>query len=84
VARHDRLYEVEQDFLAMLPSLAAQLKDNPALQQEYDLASVFVLTLRDEREKLKRRIRSRPREPQPTTTQPTKPVEARKSIWRRN
>ena len=84
VARHDRLSEMETDISEALPELGRRLKDNPALQQDYDLMSVFVLILRDELDKLKRRIRSRaPREARPEAKATSQDKTDKKSIWRR-
>jgi len=84
VARHDRLSEMEEGILASLPGLGAQLEASPDLQQDYDLMSVFVLILRDELEKLKRRIRSRaPRDSRPVPQAPSSSSKKKgKSIWR--
>ena len=72
-ARLDRLSEMDKKLTEMVADLDRQLKDpanrdNVDFQKQYDLASVFVLTVRDEQEKLKRRIRGRQRDIQPGPT----------------
>ena len=85
-ARLDRLSDMETKLTGMVTSLDTQLKD-PAhrddedLQKQYDLASVFVLTVRDEQEKLKRRIRGRQRDIQPGPTTPKLPEKGKKPSW---
>lgn len=85
-ARLDRLFEMDRKLTEMVTDLDQQLKDpahreDEELWKQYDLASVFVLTVRDEQEKLKRRIRGRQRDIQPGPTA-TKPAEkGKKPSW---
>jgi len=84
VARYDRLREQDKQLMERLPTLQAMIKGQPDTQRDYDLMSVFVLTLRDEQERLKRRILGRSKEPQAaqTLSQGPKMEEKRKSVWR--
>lgn len=83
IARHDRLYALEQRMARNLPRMQARLKDKPELQADFDLMSIFVLTLRDELERLKRRIRSRaPREEQhPSPSSRFAPPQEDDEVW---
>ncbi len=84
LARYDRLYEMERRFTGLLPDLARQIKDSATGQEDYDLMSVFVLILRDELEKLSRRIRGRaPRESRSSVEQgKQRTAKKKESPWR--
>lgn len=66
-ARLDRLSEMDKKLTEIVADLDKQFKDpahreNEDLQKQYDLASVFLLVLLDEQEKIRLRIHNRQRE----------------------
>jgi len=83
VARLDRLSEQERRLFDALPAMAAGAKDDPTHQPTYDLMSVFVLTLRDEIARLRRRILNRvpsDEQPKPSKAAPKPKVQ---DPWRK-